>query len=302
MRLTLDRTATTLRQRVLLALFPLVASVLPLVAADAQAAPRGQFRAMQRANTDWVRLDFMKSRGDAAAEPIATAELPRAELAALEADHLAAGYSGPLRFTLNRDAGTLTFNGAARDGVVEGSYTFAGSSRFAEALVRRGYARPTERERFTLALTGVGFALLDEIDAQGYVHPTTADLVRMGTRGVDLAYLRMMAPIADQIGAVSRLTRLRDHGVDLDYVAELERLGYANISAEQLMRLRDRGIDSAFVAEFRRVGYDRLTLEELITLKDHGVTAAFAAQARASATTSKPSADELVRAKERGVS
>jgi hypothetical protein len=301
-RLILEQTATTLRHRTVLALFPLLASTVLVAATSAQSAPRGYFRATQRENSDWVRLEFMKSKEKAGDAPIASGDVPRGELAALVAEHLTPGFAGPLQFTLKRDAGTFTFDGVATNGVVEGSFAFLGSSRFSEVLVRRGYARPTERERFSLTLTGVGYALLDEIDAQGYVHPATADLVRMGTHGVDLAYLRMMAPIGDQVRSIARLTQLRDHGVDLDYVAQLERLGYANISGETLMRLRDRGIDSTFVAEFQRAGYDRLTLEELISLKDHGVTASFAAQARASAGSGRPTASDLVRAKERGVS
>lgn len=323
--------ASTLRTRTGRALLPLLASAALVAAASAQPSARGYFRATPRANSDWVRLEFMNSPESNAQNGALLSDVARSELAALTAEQLDAGYSGPLHFTLTREAGVFTFDGKARNGIADGMYTFSGDPRFSDALVRRGYARPGESDRFRLALNNVGLELVDEIKAQGYVQPTTADLVRMGTHGVDLAYLRSMAPIADQLGSVALLTQLRDHGVDLEYVAELERLGYANLSPQVLMRFRDRGIDSVFIgdlaragyarasaeelakarehgvtgsfaAEFQRAGYDRLTLKELCTLKDHGITAAFAEQLRGSANTGKLSADDLVRAKARGVS
>ena len=323
--------ALTYKSRALRAVLPIVVSAALVAAASAQPSARGYFRATPRANSDLVRLELMNSPANAEASGAILSEVARDELTTVSAEQLSAGYSGALHFTLAREAGTFRFDGTVRAGVVDGTYTFAADPRYADALARAGYARPSEAEQFRLALTGVGMQVVRQIRDIGYAQPTTADLVRMGTHGVDLDYVVSMASVADRLGTLARLTQMRDHGVDLQYVAELERMGYTNLAADDLMTLRDHGIDSvyiteladagyihlppsklvqarekgvsgAFAREMRQAGFDRLTIDELGRLRDHDITAAFAEQIRRSAAAGRLSADDLVRAKLRGVS
>ena len=328
---TFRSSALTPNSRALRALLPLLVSAALVAASSAQPSARGYFRATPRPNSDWVRLEFMNSPASDAASDAILFDVSRGDLAGVSAAQFSGDYSGPLHFTLAREAGTFRFDGKVRAGVVDGMYTFASDPRFADALSRAGYARPSEREQFRLALTGVGMKLVKQIRDLGYPQPTTTDLVRMGTHGVDLGYMLSMASLADRLGTVARLTEMRDHGVDLEYVAELERLGYTNLPANALMALRDHGIDSVYISELadagyihlppsklvqarehgvtgafarqmREAGFDHLTLDELGKLRDHDITAAFAEQIRRTATAGRLSADDLVRAKLRGVS
>lgn len=323
--------ALTQHSRVIRALLPVVVSSVLVAAASAQPSARGYFRATPRANAEWVRLELMNSPAHDDAGGAILSDVARAELASLTAEQLAAGYSGPLRFTLVREAGSFTFDGKVRDGVADGTYTFAADSRYSDALAVAGYERPSEAQQFRLALTGIDMKLVRQIHDLGYAQPTTAELVRMGTHGVNLDYVLSMAPVADRLGTVARLTTLRDHGVDLAYVAELERLGYTNLSADAMMAMRDHGIDSVYITELadagyihlppaklikarehgvtgdyaramREAGFSRLTIDELGKLKDHDITAAFAEQIRRTASAGGVTADDLVRAKLRGVS
>jgi hypothetical protein len=318
-------------RRAFRALFPVVAFASVVAAASAQSSGHGYFRATVRPNSDWVRLTF-SSRADGDVENGAIlSDVARGELAGVRAEQLTSDYSGPVHFTLVREAGTFSFDGAVHDGAVDGTYAFTGDPRFSAALERAGFARPTEAQRFRLALTGVSMALVNEIEKVGYVRPTTAELVLLGTRGVDLAYFRSMASLTDRIATVTTLARLREHGVDQQFVADMERLGYTNLSADALMKLRDLGVDSVYIGdladagfihvaaeelararehgvtgefarEMRRAGFDRLTLDELGKLRDHDITAAFAEQLRRTASSGRPTADDLVRAKARGMS
>jgi hypothetical protein len=317
--------------RALRAITPVIALSALVAATGAQPSGHGYFRATARPNSDWVRLAFM-SRADGDVENGAIlSDVARRELAGVSSEQLTSRSAGPVHFTLAREAGTFTFDGAVRDGAIDGTYSFTGDPRFSAALERAGYARPSEAQRFRLALSGVSIALVDEIEALGYVRPTTEQLVLLGARGVDLAYVRSMASISDRIGNLTTLARLREHGVDLQFVADMERLGYVNLSADALMKLRDLGVDSVYVSELadagfihvpaeeiararehgvtgqfardmRRAGYDHLSLDELGKLKDHDITAAFAEQIRRTASSGRPTADDLLRAKARGVS
>ena len=328
---SLRTTALTGHPRAFRALVPLLVSSVLVAAASAQPSARGYFRATPRANAEWVRLELMNSPAHDDATGAILSDVARAELATITAEQLSAGYSGSLRFTLAREAGSFTFEGKVRDGVADGTYSFAADPRFSDALTRAGYERPSEAEQFRLALTGIDMKLVRQLHDLGYAQPTTAELVRMGTHGVNLDYVLSMASVADRLGTVARLTALHDHGVDLAYVAELERLGYTELSADAMMALRDHGIDSVYITELadagyihlppaklvkarehgvsgdyaramQRAGFDRLTLDELGKLKDHDITAAFAEQIRRTASAGGMTADDLVRAKLRGVS
>lgn len=323
--------ALTDHPRALRALLPLLVSSLLVAAASAQPSARGYFRATPRANAEWVRLELMNSPSHDEASGAILSDVARVELASLTAEQLSAGYEGALHFNLVREAGSFTFEGKVRDGVVDGTYTFVADPRFADALARAGYDAPTEAQQFRLALSGIDMKLVRQVHDLGYAQPTTADLVRMGTHGVGLDYVVAMASVADRLGTVARLTTLHDHGVDLAYVAELERLGYTDLSADAMMALRDHGIDSVYITELADAGYihlppaklvkarehgvtgeyaramhqagvDRLTIDELGKLKDHDITAAFAEQIRRMASAGELTADDLVRAKLRGVS
>lgn len=327
----LRQTALTPRRRALRALLPLLVSSVLVAAASAQPSARGYFRAIPRANAEWVRLELMNSPSHDEGSGAILSEVALADLASLTAEQLSADYRGPLHFTLVREAGRFTFDGRVRDGVAEGTYSFAADPRYSDALERAGYERPSEAQQFRLALTGIDMKLVRQVHDLGYAQPTTAELVRMGTHGVDLDYVMSMASVADRCVTVAKLTQLRDHGVDLAYVAELERLGYTDLTADAMMALRDHGIDSVYITELADAGYihlppaklvkarehgvtgeyaramqqaglDRLTIEELGKLKDHDITAAFAEQIRRTVSAGGLTADDLVRAKLRGVS
>ena len=318
-------------RRALRAIVSIAASAALVAAGEAQSSGHGYFRATARANSDWVRLAFNNHPDGDVENGAILSDVAQRELAGVNAAQLNGSVSGPVHFTLVREAGTFTFDGSARDGAVDGTYAFNGDPRFSAALERAGFARPTEAQRLRLALTGVSMALVNEIETLGYVHPTTAELVAIGTRGVDLAYLRSMAPLADRIGNVATLAKLREHGVDMQFVAAMQRFGCIDLTMDALMKLRDLGVDSVYITELadagfihpsaeelararehgvtgkyardmRRAGYDHLSLDELGTLNDHDITAAFAEQLKRTASAGRPTADDLLRAKARGVS
>jgi hypothetical protein len=331
MRHPLRPSAAAHHSRALGALVPLLATAVLVAAASPQPSARGYFRATSQPGAELVRLELMNNPAEGEAGGAVVADVRRAELASLASEQLAPGYSGPLHFTLVRDAGRFTFDGNVHDGEADGMYAFTADARYPETLAADGYERPSAADQFRLALSGIDLQLVRHIRDLGYIRPTTSDLVRMATHGVDLEYLLSMAPVADRVRTLAKLTKLHDHGVDLAYVAELERLGYVNLSADDMMALRDHGIDSVYITELadagyihlppaklvkarehgvtgdfaramQRAGYDHLSLDELGKLRDHDITAAFAEQIRRVSSAGAPTADDLVRAKLRGVS
>lgn len=217
----------------------------------------------------------------------------------LSASHLT-GAGGPVKFRLRREAGTFTFEGTVRNGVGGGTFTYAADAGFADALVKRGFARPTEFQQYDMARHDIGFALLDELNRQGYGKPDLAEVIRAGHHGVDADYVREMAEAGYKLGTLTPLIELRDHGVTATYVREMAEFGYKGLPADEIRRARDHGITSEYVRAMRDAGYGSLPLEQIIKARDHGVTAEFVRQL-ADSGHPKMALDEVIRTRDHGV-
>jgi beta-lactamase regulating signal transducer with metallopeptidase domain len=226
--------------------------------------------------------------------------VPIAQLKGLTAAQLT-GAGGPVQFSVERDAGTFTFEGVIRNGVGAGTFAFAPNARFPEELARRGFARPTAGEQYQLARHDVGLAFLDELTAQGYDRPQTSDLVRAGQHGVQVTYLREMGALGYRLGTLDPLITLRDHGVTPAYVRELAEQGYKGLAADAVREARDHGITPEYVRAMREAGYDSLPMNELIKVRDHGVTPDFVRELGDAGHRKLP-LDQLLRVRDHGVS
>jgi beta-lactamase regulating signal transducer with metallopeptidase domain len=110
------------------------------------------------------------------------------------------GPGGPAHYSLKREAGTFDFEGTVRSGVGGGTFSFTPSAAFAEELVKRGFGKPTLVEQGKLAWADVGFAFLDELQAQKYERPTLQQLVNGAEHGVSRTYLREMSDLGYRVG------------------------------------------------------------------------------------------------------
>ncbi len=185
---------------------------------------------------------------------------------------LLSGAGGSAKFTLRRDAGAFHFEGVFRSGVGAGTYTFVPSPDFADALAKRGYARPTPAEQYLMARANFGLAFLDELTAQNYARASLAQLIRAVQHGVSLTYLREMGQLGYRLKDVDQLVTLRDHGVSPQYVREMGAEGLKGLAVDDLVRARSHGVSPSYVRELRAQGHQGLALDALIRLRDHGVS------------------------------
>jgi beta-lactamase regulating signal transducer with metallopeptidase domain len=183
-------------------------------------------------------------------------------------------------FTLKREAGVFTFEGVLRGNAGGGMFSFTPSTAFADALMRRGFTRPTPGEMQTLALNDVGIAFLEELTRQGYAKPDLTQLANASWHGVNIDYVRQMAELGYRLGTVDALARQRDHGVSPSYIRDLRAQGVTRLSADDLVRARDHGVSPEYVRDLRQLGYGPLTLEQLVAARDHGISPDYARELR----------------------
>jgi beta-lactamase regulating signal transducer with metallopeptidase domain len=209
------------------------------------------------------------------------------------------GPGGPARHRLAREAGTFDFEGTVRSGVGGGTFSFTPSVTFSDALVKRGFARPTVVELGTLAWADIGFAFIDELEAQHYARPTLPQLMNGAQHGVNTAYVKDLAGLGYRLGSIDALVRLRDHGVDAGFARDLLALGLPGLTADDLVRARDHGVDPDFIRSLRALGYTGVPMADLIAARDHGVDSRYVRALREMGY--QITLDELKAARDHGV-
>lgn len=197
---------------------------------------------------------------------------PIADLHGLTLDQLHAART-PVRFTLERDAGTFSFEGTVTLGIGSGTYRFV--------------ADPT----FNAKLGALGYDVVDEDDVT---------VMMMAVRDISIAFAGEVKRSGMRDVAVHDLVRLRDHGVDLPFIRDLTMIGYANLSADDVVRLRDHGVDSGFLRTLKSSGYPDLPAGDIVRLRDHGIEPVFIKDLLA-ARPGSYSVDDIIKLREHGV-
>jgi len=182
-----------------------------------------------------------------------------------------ADVNGPVRFSINREAGTLEIEGTLTAGTGSGTFRFVPSEMFIAGLTRRGFSRPTAQQLFALAQNEIGFEFIDELAAQTYERPDVETLVRAAHHGVGSDFLREMGQAGYRVGTLDALIRFRDHGVDPDYVRGMRALGVSDLSPDDIVRARDHGVDPEYISDLKSLGYSTVPFDMLIRARDHGV-------------------------------
>ncbi|MGB6984423.1 MAG: hypothetical protein WBD74_00460 [Candidatus Aquilonibacter sp.] len=197
-----------------------------------------------------------------------TRDVPISSLAGLTRDQLQSN-GVDVRFDLVREAGTLHCAGYASHGGGGGTFTFAPSTSFSDALASRGISRPDAGQQLRMAMANVTIAFVDMLRHNSNAITTTDEIIRVLNHGVDERYITGLAAIGYKNLGADDLVRLRDHGVSVDYAQGMLALGY-HATPEDLIRLRDHGVTLDFVKRVRDRGYNA-TLEQLIRLRDAGI-------------------------------
>lgn len=224
---------------------------------------------------------------------------PLSAFTGLTASQINATAMTPVQFTMQREAGTISYEGTFRSGKGAGQFTFAPNRGYIDALRALGieftYDRKNKRSEddslFSLALHDVSTAFIKTMIAEGY-RVDLEDYVAMRIFDITPEYIREMRSLGFRELSHDDLVASRIHKVTPAYVREMRAAGW-NLSLDELQASRIHGATPAFAEEMRKLGYGDLDHDDLIAFRIHHVTAAFIADLRKLGY-DKLSADQLV--------
>jgi hypothetical protein len=204
-------------------------------------------------------------------------------------------------FTMDRDAGTLTFNGTVTLGIGRGEFSFEPNPTYLAKLDALGYHDAGDADLFGLAMRDVSLAYAGEVKLSGLRNVTLKDLIRFQDHGVELDFIRELAALdyAKQLTG-DDLVRLQDHGVEGEFVRALRSAGYSDMSASDIVKLRDHGVDGPFLAGLSETAFKALSADEMVRLHDHGVEPEYVARIQ-SAGYAGLTVDQVIKLHDHGV-
>lgn len=203
-----------------------------------------------------------------------------------------------VRFELQRDAGTLVFEGRMDREEGWGDFTFTPNPAFEEAMARFGYDL-SDRDVFTMAIVDISRAFVQDLRDLGYGDVSRQELIRMGIHGAGPEFIRAIAAAGFPNLPVQQLVQFRIHGVSPRFVEDMRASGFA-LDGADLVRARIHGVSPEYAQALGEIGLANLSFRELVQFRIHGVSVELARATREHF----PGADgqDLVRMRIHGVS
>jgi hypothetical protein len=213
----------------------------------------------------------------------------------------------PVQFRLDREAGTISFDGVFRDGRGTGEFTFVANPGYVKRLRENGVSFTSkeidgDRGLLSLALCDVSIEFIRSMQAIGY-DETLDTYIAFRMFGVDPTYVREMEQLGFDHLSADKLTETRIHGATPEYIREMRasgedltlgqyiesrifqvtpefadeiaRAGYPGLARDVLVQFRIHAVTPQFIQELREVGYTKLPAQKLVEMRIHGVTPEF---------------------------
>jgi hypothetical protein len=216
----------------------------------------------------------------------------------------------PVNFRLEREAGTLAFEGVFKMREGAGHFVFTPNPRYVDTLRNLGVAMDLSHEEklddnlFQLAIFDVSTSFIRAMQAEGYhegakmyvemrIFRVTPELVRefraagyrdipakklveMQIHRVTPQFVRELAAAGYKDLPINQLVEFRIHSVTVEAIRQLHDLGYDNISPSKLVEMRIHRVTPEYIRELAAAGYRNVPVDKLVEMRIHGIDADFA--------------------------
>jgi hypothetical protein len=199
--------------------------------------------------------------------------------------------SGPVRFSLVREAGTIECEGNFQNGKGSGTFRFIGSQAFVSAMKSRGFdfekdsdsddGHHTEDRLFSAAALNVTTALADDLTSAGFGKLGVNDLFKAAIFKVDSTFMREMKASGFPNMGMEDLVKARIFKIDAKFVTEATQMGFDKEPFESLVKMRIFKVTPEFIVEVRNEGLTNLSVEEVVKLRIFKIDAEFIRKAKA---------------------
>src|SRR5215813_2473062 len=204
-----------------------------------------------------------------------------------------------VQFTLQREAGTIFFEGLFKDGKGVGEFRFTQNDGFIATMQNLGYDNLTAEKLFSMVALDIGTSYINELKSLGYDKLPLDQLFGLRALGVTAAFAREAQDWGFGKLSANDLIEIKAMGITPDYIRSMKSLGFEDLSLRKLIELKAMGINEDYVKELRAVGYENIPVNKLIELKAMGINADYVKKMR-DLGLKNVSMDELIQIKATG--
>jgi hypothetical protein len=185
--------------------------------------------------------------------------------------------SGPVSFSLVREAGRIDCEGTFQNGKGSGTFRFTGNAAFVSAMKSRGFdfepqpdrddADHWENKLFSATILNITTALADDLTSAGFGKLATEDLFKAAIFKVNSTFMREMKASGFSNLGMEDLVKARIFKVDADFVRQVSQMGFDKEPFESLVKMQIFKVTPEFISEVRNEGLTNLVVEELVKLR-----------------------------------
>jgi hypothetical protein len=213
----------------------------------------------------------------------------------------------PVRFTLQREAGSFAFEGLFKMREGAGHFVFTPNRPFVEELRGLGVSMDDSTDQagqlderlFSYAMLDLSGTYIRAMQAEGY-RESAKQYLSMRIFRVTPELVRELRLLGYDRVSAENLVKIQIHGAAPRFIRELAAVGYSHLPLEELVRFRIHGVTADAIREYRALGYDKLTSQELVRMRIHGVTPEYIRQIKAAGYDHVP-AEKLITMRIHGI-
>jgi hypothetical protein len=199
---------------------------------------------------------------------------------------------GAVKFSLVREAGTISCEGTFQNGKGAGTFRFTANQSFISGMKSRGFdfennsttwhdERDSENKLFSAAVINVTTALADDLLSANFGKIDVDDLFKAAIFKVDSKFAREMKATGFPNLGMEDLVKARIFKIDANFVIQVVQMGFANQSFEDLVKMRIFKVTPEYIAAVRNEGIANPSVEELVKMKIFKIDSDFIRKAKA---------------------
>jgi hypothetical protein len=195
--------------------------------------------------------------------------------------------SGPVNFSLVREAGRIDCEGSFQNRKGSGTFRFTGNAAFVSAMKSRGFDfEPRQDEDdtwdnklFSATVLNITTALADDLASAGFGKLATEDLFKAAIFKINSTFMREMKASGFNLG-MEDLVKARIFKIDPDFVKQVNQMGFDKEPFESLVKMQIFKVTPEFITEVRNEGLTNLVVEDIVKLRIFKIDADFIRKAR----------------------
>jgi hypothetical protein len=209
-----------------------------------------------------------------------------ADLQGLSREQAVSG--GPVRFSLQREAGRIDCEGTFENRKGTGTFTFTPNQSFVEAMKARGFDFSTtpddtnvEDRLFAATTLNVTTALADDLASVGFGKLQIDDLFKAAIFKIDSNFMHEMKASGFPNMTMEDLVKARIFKIDAGFVSQVTQMGFDKEPFESLVKMRIFKVTPEFITEVRNEGLTNLSVEDMVKMRIFKIDSEFIRQAKA---------------------